>query len=256
MISLNEGSAQGGKKAAKRLGRRYKLSPKIARAMMARDLASEIGYINLRNLIDPKQPKILHRLLGSRLIRLNFKAGDRVYPLLRRDPAFLILERGSLNVFLDDEPDRLLIKQLEPNAVFGEMTSLGIRMFGAVVEAATAARVVAIGEAGVETIQARLPRFLRGWMKTFGPRHSQSKGQSLISRYGSPGSQVVHDLLRFADGRLIVESTQQEIGDRLGLGRLSVSLVLRDLQQEGIISTHRGSIEIKDLKRLCDLALF
>jgi CRP-like cAMP-binding protein len=256
MIARNGGSAQADDKALKRLGRRYKLSPKIARPMMARDLASQIGYIDLANLIDPKQPKILDRLFGSHLIRLNFRPGDRVYPPVRPDPALLILERGSLNVFLDDKPERLLVKQLQPSAVFGEMTSLGLSMLGAVVEAATAARVIAIGEAGVETIQARLPRFLRGWIKVLGPRHSESKRQSLICKYGSPTSQVVHDLLRLADGRLVIESTQQEIADRLGLARLSVSLVLKGLQREGIVSIHRGSIKIEDLGRLCDLALF
>jgi CRP-like cAMP-binding protein len=168
----------------------------------------------------------------------------------------LILERGTLNVFLDNEPDRLLIKQLEPEAVFGEMPSLGIKMFGAIVEAATAARVIVIGKSGVEKIEARLPRFMRGWMRVLGPRHSESEGQSIVCRYGSPRSQVVHDLLHRADGRLLIETTQQEISDGLGFSRLSVSIVLRELRREGIISIHRGSIEIEDLERLCDLALF
>jgi CRP-like cAMP-binding protein len=255
MITPKEGSAQGGE-SAQQLSRKYRMRPKLARTMMAGNLASEFGYIKLGDLIDPKQPKALDRLLGSGLNRLNFKAGDRVYPLLRRDPALLIVERGTLSVFLDDEPDRFLIKQLEPNAVFGEMTSLGLKMFGAVVEAATAARVIAIGKTGVDRIEARLPRFLRGWMKVLGPRHSETKGQSILCKYGSPRSQVVHDLLHRADGRLVVESTQQEIAARLGLARLSVSVVLRDLRRQGIISIHRGSIDIEDLQGLCDLALF
>jgi CRP-like cAMP-binding protein len=189
-------------------------------------------------------------------MRLNFKAGDRVYPVLHQDSALLILECGTLNVFLDDESDRLLVTKLEADAVFGEMTSLGIRMFGVVVEAATAARVIAIDRAGVEAIQARFPRFLRCWMKVLGPRHSRYEVLCFISRYGSPRSQVVHDLLRLAGGGLVVESTQQEIGDRLGLGRLSVSRVLKDLEREGIISIRRGSITIEDPERLRDLALF
>jgi CRP-like cAMP-binding protein len=247
MMTPKRGSAQG---------RRYRLSPNVAGPMLARNLASEIGYINLRDLLDPKQSKGLDQLLGDRLMRLIFKAGDRVYPLPHRDSALLILERGTLNVFLDDETERLLVRQLEPDAVFGEMTSLGMRMFGAVVEAAGSARVIVIGKAGVETIQARFPRFLRGWMKAFGPRHSECEALSIISRYGSPRSQVIHDLMRFADDRLVVECTQQEIGDRLGLGRLLVSRVLKDLEREGIISIHRGSIKIKNVERLRDLALF
>src|SRR5262249_43970982 len=133
---------------------RYRLSPKLTRPSMARSLTSRIGYLSLGDLVDPKRPIGFERLPGSHLLRLNFEPGERVYPSIRGDPALLILEHGALNVFLDDEPDRLLIKRLEPKAVLGEMPMFGLSMFGAVIEAATAARVVAIGEAGIEMLEA------------------------------------------------------------------------------------------------------
>jgi CRP-like cAMP-binding protein len=69
-------------------------------------------------------------------------------------------------------------------------------------------------------------------------------------------ARVVHGLLLLADGGLVIQITQQELADRIGLGRVSVSRALRELEREGIISVHRGRIEIEDLERLRDLALF
>lgn len=247
MITRKGGSAQG---------RRYRLSPKITRAMMARSLARKIGYLNFDDLIDAKHPDVFDRLLGSDLIRLNFKSGDRVYPVQRRDPALLILEQGVLNVFLDDEPDQCLIKRIEPKAVLGELPMFGLNLFGAVIEAATDARVVAIGKAGIQKIEARSLRFLRGWRRVVAPRFYQSERQSVVCHFGSTPTRVVHELLQLADDRVVIQITQQELADKLGLGRVSVSTVLRDLEREGIISIHRGSIEINNLEGLCDLALF
>jgi hypothetical protein len=105
MMTRNGGSAQD---------RRYRLNPRLTRLMMARNLAGRIGYLSLGDLIDPKRPIGFERLLGSRVVRLDFQPGDRVYPLIRGDPALLILEQGALNVFLDDEPDRLLINVSNP----------------------------------------------------------------------------------------------------------------------------------------------
>jgi CRP-like cAMP-binding protein len=62
--------------------------------------------------------------------------------------------------------------------------------------------------------------------------------------------------LLLAHGGLVIQITQQELADRIGLARVSVSIALRELEREGIISIHRGSIEIEDLGRLRDLALF
>jgi CRP-like cAMP-binding protein len=247
MMTRNGGSAQD---------HRYRLSPRLTRPMMARNLADRIGYLNLGDLIDPKRPIGLKRLLGSRVVRLDFKPGDRVYPLIRGDPALLILEQGALNVFLDDEPDRLLIKRVEPQTVLGELPAFGLSMFGAVIEAATAARVMAIGVDGVEMLEARSLRLHREWRRVVCPRFVESERQSVLCRFASVTTRVVHGLLLLAHGGLVIQITQQELADRIGLGRVSVSIALRELEREGIISIHRGSIEVKDLGRLRDLALF
>jgi CRP/FNR family cyclic AMP-dependent transcriptional regulator len=247
MMTRKGGSAQD---------RRYRLGPRLTRPMMARSLAGRIGYFNLGDLIDSKRPIGFERLLGSRVVRLDFQPGDRVYPSIRFDPALLILEQGSLNVFLDDEPDRLLIKRVEPETVLGELPAFGLSMFGAVTEAATAARVMAIGMDGVEMLEARSLPFRRGWRRVVGPRFVQSESQSVLCRFGSVPTRVVHELLLLADGRLVIQITQQELADRVGLGRVSVSIALRELERERIIAIHRGSIEIEDLERLRDLALF
>jgi CRP-like cAMP-binding protein len=140
--------------------------------------------------------------------------------------------------------------------VLGELPAFGLSMFGAVIEAATAARVMAIGMDGVEMLEARSLRFHRGWRRGVGPRFVESERQSVLCRFGSVPARVVHGLLLLAHGGLVIRITQQELADRIGLGRVSVSIALRELEREGIIAIHRGSIEVKDLGRLRDLALF
>jgi CRP-like cAMP-binding protein len=46
-----------------------------------------------------------------------------------------------------------LIKRIEPGTVLGELPAFGLSMFGAVIEAATAARVVAIDKDGFAETQ-------------------------------------------------------------------------------------------------------
>lgn len=49
--------------------------------------------------------------------------------------------------------------------------------------------------------------------------------------------------------------TQQDIGDARGLSNVHVNRVMRDLRESGLISWHRGSLEISDwqeLVKLCD----
>lgn len=249
--------AQGGRGTRKAATLVPRLRPKAGRAMMARDLSRKIGYLNLGDLIHDAEPDALDRLFGSSgWARLRFNAGDPVYPIDWCNSAMLSVERGSVDIFLDSEPDRLRIKQVGPDAVFGEMPPLGVRMFGAIAEAAERSSIIAISEAGIASIVARSPRFLRAWWRVAGARLFELEGQAVVCSYGTQPSRVVHELLTIGAVNRVIRITHQELADRLGADRASVSVVLEELERAGAISIRRGSIVIEDADALDAYRLF
>jgi CRP/FNR family cyclic AMP-dependent transcriptional regulator len=256
MFTPKGGKPQGGDTAPKTPSRVYKLRPRLAPAVMARDLSRRFGYLNLSDLIRSGEPAALDRLFGSEWARFNFKAGDTVYPMDWCNSVLLGIERGSVNLFLESGPDRLLVKRLEADAVFGEMPSLGIRMFGAIAQTATGATLIAISSDAVERAVRRSPRFLRAWWHAAGRRFFESEGRGVICTHGSQPSRAVHELVELAAGGDTIRITHQQLADRLGAERVSVSSILADLERKGLISVRRGAIVIKDPEGLRRLKLF
>ncbi len=81
-------------------------------------------------------------------------------------------------------------------------------------------------------------------------------GQQLVSAsfYDSYG-RVVHTLLSLAPAgtsvnHCIVEITHQDLSNCVGLNRVTVTRVLRGLQEQGLVKCYRARIYIKDLQGL------
>lgn len=64
--------------------------------------------------------------------------------------------------------------------------------------------------------------------------------------------QVVHFLIHETEerGDPTVEMTQSELAETLGVGRQTVSRVLRQLAQLGLFTARRGRIDVLDPQRL------
>ncbi len=70
-------------------------------------------------------------------------------------------------------------------------------------------------------------------------------------------ARVAHRLLLIAEGygelnrsRQLLEVSQEQLAAMLSLSRQSINPILQDFQQQGILRTHYGGIEILDLERL------
>jgi len=75
------------------------------------------------------------------------------------------------------------------------------------------------------------------------------------SAFGSMRERIAGHLLDLAgfeaaSGRLVTTITQQQLADSVGTVREVAARVLRELREEGLVATSRGTIEIVDANRL------
>lgn len=167
--------------------------------------------------------------------------------IIRCEDALLIVKRGLVEVWHPHYD--LLVKKLTIGAVFGDMPSLGQTMIvtqavsgpaGATVGVMDAGRVRALMKANADSLAERLY-----------PRLASAEAEHYRVIFQKADSRVAALLLEIAGEGSIVEGVKQaQLGERIGLVRETVAVVLASMKTDKLITIDRKKTTILNREAL------
>ena len=180
----------------------------------------------------------------------EYEAGHTFFRPGEKGEALFLLEKGRVQTFRTTGRKKLIIVDLKPPAVFGEMSCVGQCMYHCSAQATKASRIRCLSRANMETVLKEYPEVTRRLLDLVGRRFVQvllnleeTSFQPLIPR-------LAKLILKDAEENSVRDLTHREIAERLHVYRESVTSALGELRKAGIIAIGRKCIRIVDRTRL------
>jgi CRP-like cAMP-binding protein len=172
-----------------------------------------------------------------------FRPGEAGYAL------FLLVE-GRVETFRTSGEKKLIIADLTPPAVFGEMGCVGRCIYHCSAQTTGPSRVRAVSRTDMQDLLEQFPIVTRRLLDLVSERfvHVLLDLESTSFKHLIP--RLAKLLLEKAEGDYIHNMTHQEIAQHLRVYRESATAALGELKKAGIIEVERKRIRIVHLRRL------
>jgi CRP-like cAMP-binding protein len=210
---------------------------------------------------------IFRNLNGEELIELerttttiSCPPGRVIYRPGERGNALFILESGSVQLYhLSTDGRKLIIATLEVGDCFGEMLLFEQETHNSFAEAVENSHIYAINKQDIEHLLTNKPRVTLALLKKMSQRQAQLEAQLINTTFKSMPARLAALLLKLARRQdqetLVVEGlSHEELSERLGVYRETVSTALRELREAGAIEQGRKHITINKPSLLKEIA--
>lgn len=167
------------------------------------------------------------------------------------------LKKGSVNLYrLSSEGRKLIIQTVGPMTFFGEMAVVGQKMYDLFAEAAEECTVCVMRRADVERLLLSKPKVALRMLEEIGQRMHDAQERLGDTAFKSVLARLASLLLNLSDNgaKKIKGARHQDLADRLGIYRETVSESLGELRDEGIIELGRKEITIHGVEKLREIA--
>ncbi len=209
------------------------------KALAASALAQKVGYLRVEDfpqtdLFDtlPTESFDSRRVIGC-------------------EDKLLVIKHGLVEIW--HKRDAKLVKTLTPGALFGELSLVGQSMLRTKAIAGTPGATVAVMDevAALRWGEQDLARMMR----VIGSRLARIEDEHYRSRFQLADSRIAALLLELAGKRsMITGVTHEEIGERLGLYRETVTTMLDAMKLDRLIEIGRKRVTILDRRALRELS--
>lgn len=159
-----------------------------------------------------------------------------------------ILKRGRVDLYrIAPDGRKLVVATLGPHTIFGEMGLLGQGMYGCFAEAAEDSLICVLSRADLQALVRRNPEVGLRLLAEMGDRlRRREEDLEALAFRGLP-SRLAALLLREADAYGTVAGyTHQELAERLGTYRETVSQLLGRFRAEGLVAVEPKRIRLLD----------
>lgn len=172
-----------------------------------------------------------------------FHAGEAGY-------ALFLLEQGRVETFRTLGTKKLIIAELTPPAVFGEMGCVGRCTYHCSAQTLEPSRIREVSRTDLQCLLEQVPSVTRRLLDLVSERfvHVLLDLESTSFRQLIP--RLARLLLEKAEGDCIHNMTHQDIAQHLRVYRESATAALGELKKAGIIEVERKRIRIVHLNRL------
>jgi CRP/FNR family cyclic AMP-dependent transcriptional regulator len=176
------------------------------------------------------------------------ESGDRLY----------ILKEGRVVLYrLTADGKRVIVGNVKPGTVFGELALAGLSLRECYAEAQEDSLVCEATRTDVERLIQTHPSVGFRLIDVLGRRVLELEERIEEMAHLSVSARVASVLLRLADpeaeGRFVRGYTHDDVADAAGAARQTVSTALRELEEAGIVRLGRMKVEILDRDRLARL---
>ena len=199
--------------------------------------------------------------LESKSRMRKVKRGETVYVPEDTDDDILLVASGRIKIcHLTPEGKRSIIAFIDPGEIFGELALIDSSAGrDGIAEAAEKSAVVAIPKTDLMAIVQKYPAIVLGVTKLIGLRRQRVERRLRNLLFRSNRDRVIHLLLELSEkyGRrseegvaLQIRLSHQEMASIIGSTRETVTVVLGQLQTEGLLSIARRRIVLLELDKL------
>ncbi len=176
--------------------------------------------------------------------------------------ALFLLKSGHVQTYhISTDGRKLIVATLEAEALFGETSLLEQETYTSFAEAIDETHVYVINKHDIEQLFAQKSAITYAFLQMMGLHTLQLEAQLIDSTFKSTSSRLADLLLKLAymenDTHMLVVMgfSHEELADRLGVYRETVSATLRELKDTGAIEPGRKRIKINNPKLLKELAM-
>jgi CRP/FNR family cyclic AMP-dependent transcriptional regulator len=212
--------------------------------------AAKLTYLRATELFQDFEPEQLERF--SHTIQMGqCRAGHVFYRPGETGEVMFLLKDGSAELYrLSADGRKLVLAQVPPFSVFGEMSCIGQGMYDCFAEATSDSLICTLSRSDVQRMIATFPQFAVRLLDVLGRRVVQAERQLEDLAFKALVPRLADLLLREARDGAVKGLSHQDIGDRLGVYRETITYALNELKAAGIIQIGRRHIDILDAPRL------
>ena len=195
-------------------------------------------------------PDACLRALENRSDAREVAAGIVIFRTGETGQRLFVLEKGGVHTFRPSGTNRLIIAELKPPAIFGEMAFVGQSLYHCSAETTEPSRIRTIGRTELESLLDEYPVITRRLLELVSERFVRVLLELESTSFQGLLARVASLLLDRAQDGLIQDLTHKDIAEHLRVYRESVTSALGELRRAGIIAVDRKRIRILNRPRL------
>lgn len=224
--------------------------PDTAPASDGKSLLTKIGYLSALELLRDLSPEQMEEIDRATVMQ-KCKAGRVFYTPGETGEVLFILKKGRVQLYrMSAEGRKLVIAELPQYSFFGEMSCIGQGMYDAFAEAVEDSLICTMSRSDVERLLLSKPPVAVRILEAVGQRMVEAERRLEELAFKGLIPRLAALLLREAEGEMISGLTHQDLADRLGVYRETVTTALNELKNAGAIEIGRKKIRIADRARL------
>ncbi len=216
-------------------------------------------HLSKCNLFNQMQPEEI-RALASSARNQSFKRGDSVYLPKDRADEVLLLVSGRVKIcHVTPDGKQSILVFIEPDEVFGELCLFDHNVREEYAEATESSSIIFLPREILDNYMDKHSHMMRSVSKLVGERRLRIEKRLRNLLFHSNRDRLIFLLIELleqygqkADGavELKIKLSHQEMANIIGSTRETVTVVLGDLQKEGILEIARRRVKILQLDRL------
>jgi CRP/FNR family transcriptional regulator, anaerobic regulatory protein len=191
----------------------------------------------------------LHALEKVSEVR-DFKAGHIFFNPGESSHLLFVLEKGAVQTFRTLGTKKLVIVELKPPAIFGEMGCIGECLYHCTAQAIQPSRIRTISRDDLDVLLKRFPSVTRYLLDLVSQRFFHVLMDLEATSFRGLIARIASLLLQRADGDRVQNMTHKHIAENLHVYRESATEALGELRKAGIIAVERKQIRIIHRGRL------
>lgn len=213
-------------------------------------LRSKIGYLSMMDLFRDLSKEEMQEI--DRATRMQTCARGRVfYTPGDTGEVLFLLKKGAVQIYrMSAEGRKLIIAQLPQYSFFGEMSCIGQGMYDTFAEATEDSLICTMSRSDVERLLLSKPKVALRILEAVGKRVVDAERQLEEIAFKGLIPRLAALLLRESENDEITGLSHQDIAERLGVYRETVTSVLNELKTAGMIDIGRKRITITNRRRL------
>jgi CRP/FNR family transcriptional regulator, cyclic AMP receptor protein len=213
-------------------------------------LRDKIGYLSMMDLFRDLSAAELQEI--DRATRMQTCPDGRVfYSPDDRGEVLFLLKKGAVQIYrMSSEGRKLIIAQLPQYSFFGEMSCIGQGMYDTFAEATEESLICTMSRSDVERLLLSKPKIALRILEAVGERVVRAERQLEEIAFKGLIPRLASLLLGQAEGNEINGLSHQDIAERLGVYRETVTSALNELKTAGIVEIGRKRITIASKSRL------
>ncbi|HEY4978344.1 MAG TPA: Crp/Fnr family transcriptional regulator [Candidatus Acidoferrum sp.] len=180
----------------------------------------------------------------------DFPAGYVFFKTGETGEVLFFLERGAVQTFRTSGRKKLIIADLKPPAVFGEMGCLGKGIYHCCAHATASSRIRVLSRGRLDVLLQQHPSVRRRLLDLVSERFVHVLMDLDATSFRDLIPRLAALLLEKADGDVVRNMTHKELAQYLRVYRESATAALGELKKAGIIEVKRKLIRILQRTRL------